>query len=282
MLFRSAQPDELADVRRLLSNLPASGAIVTPERHKLSAIGLEAGALNAMPYLKHFLERILAGLGMSTVGMGAADTSNKSTALVVSAETRQTAEYMQDVVKRLIDNKIIKELLAEGGFDTTNGQHHVEIRFPNINKEERRAQENHTSQLWAQNLLTETESRAALGYQAITNDQRIELHANLYPHINTSKGANAQAQNKGQPVNQYGTLPAKPEIPKRDELLEILQDQCSVKQLKEFVNNDGIAQYLIDRMDAMRISTQSVIEKNHLICAISMIANKRLEAVRKI
>ena len=232
-----ASEDELAEIEAIIDGLPASGAFVTPERHDVKVVGSDNKALDTCPYLKYFKDRVLSGLGMSDVGMGTTDTTNKSTAQVVSSETRQTAEFIQKSIKYIWDHYIIRELLAEGGFKVSafNDKNDVELRFPSINKEERRANENHASQLWAQNLITETEARAELGRKALTPEQRKELYGELYDTSEGTEGANAQSNNKAQPANQHGKQATKPSIAKRD--VYIPTPGVPVEQLLQDVKN---------------------------------------------
>jgi len=212
-----ATPEELDAMEQIVESLPSSGAIVTPERHDVTAIGADRKALDVNPYLKYFKSRVYAGLGQSSVGMGESDTANKATALVVSNETRQLAEYFQSILAEIINEHLIKEIMLEGGFkySSQDDSRKVTISFPSIDKNEKRATENHVSQLFTTSCITETEMRAELGREPISKDQRKELHANLYPDV-PSDGAQASIKSKSQPSNQHGKLASKPTVTKRN------------------------------------------------------------------
>jgi len=61
---------EIDVVKAEIQRMPTEGGIVTPERHDIKAIGAEGRALRAEGYLKHFKQRVIAGLGISSVDLG--------------------------------------------------------------------------------------------------------------------------------------------------------------------------------------------------------------------
>jgi hypothetical protein len=69
---------EVDVVEEQIRLMPSEGAIVTPERHEITAIGAEGRALRAEGYLTHFKKRVFAGLGVSQVDMGDGDTTNRA------------------------------------------------------------------------------------------------------------------------------------------------------------------------------------------------------------
>ena len=251
---RPAQPDEIFAVRQTVEKMPPNGCLVTPERHAIKAIGVEGSLIDAHIYLQYYKMRVLAGLGMSSVSMGDSGTSNKGTAVVLDKHIINTTITFQQVLKMHIDEFMIKELLAEGGFDTSyiNEDNKVGIIFPPVDTEEQRAKENHYAQMYTQYAITEDEMRQEMGREPIQNKQRHNDYFELIvkplemikaklaqqtavvtgqakPVVTKTKSGSSKVDrpkkvgmNKEQPTNQHGTLSAKPRIPKNDEVEQLI------------------------------------------------------------
>lgn len=251
---RPAQPDEIAAVKLVVERMPPNGCIVTPERHSIKSVGVEGALIDASIYLEYYKNRVLSGLGMSTISMGEGGGSSKGTAVVLDKHLVNTTAMFQQVLKMYIDEFMIKELLAEGGFDTSyiNEDNKVCIVFPPIDTEEQRAKENHNAQMFAQFCITEDEMRKEFGRDPITPEQRhgdffelitkptkmIEaklaqetamVAGNAKPIVAKTAGSTSKidrpknvGQAKEMPTNQHGTLNAKPRIPKNDEIQDLL------------------------------------------------------------
>ena len=69
---------EIDAVEEQIKIMPSEGAIVTPERHEIKAIGAEGRAVRAEGYLEHFKKRVIAGLGISSVDLGDGETANRA------------------------------------------------------------------------------------------------------------------------------------------------------------------------------------------------------------
>lgn len=248
---RPAQDPEITAMQAELERMPPNGALVVPERHNVEVLGAERAALDVTKYLAFFKQRVLAGLGMSAVGMGEGDSSNKSTASVIDKHMHNTTEMFQEIITMFVDQFIIKELLAEGGYfyDAFNEDNKVTLFFPPIDKEAQYAKENHYTQLYAQNAILEDELRFALGRDAISDEDRKNMYFELIekpkalilaadeaflpksnitsgpttgsnkskPTSNTkSNAAEKTGKNREQPTNQYKTLLTRPSIAKND------------------------------------------------------------------
>ena len=251
---RPAQPDEIAAIKMVVERMPPNGCLVTPERHAIKAVGVEGSLIDASIYLEYYKNRVLSGLGMSGVGMGEGGTSNKGTAVVLDKHLVNTAGMYQQILKMYIDEYMIKELLAEGGFDVSyiNEDNKVGIHFPPIDTEEQRAKENHYAQMYTQYAIDEDEMRREFGREPMKDEQRHRDYFELVTKplemikaklaqetaivagqakpvvTKTASGASKidRPKNVGQakemPTNQHGTLSAKPRIPKNDEIEQIL------------------------------------------------------------
>lgn len=156
---------EIDIVRQELEYMPPEGILVTPERHEIQMIGAEGRALRADGYLKHFKERVLAGLGVSALDMGEGGTSNRNTANRLSDNIRDDVKAIQDDFEAQFDFQIIRELLLEGQFDSDilDPQNTVHLQFKEIDIDRQIAYENHQAQMYTQHAISEDELRVAIG-----------------------------------------------------------------------------------------------------------------------
>jgi len=177
---RPGQDDEISAMQSEIQRMPPNGAIVTPERHEVVAIGAEKKALDVEKYLGYFKGRIIAGLGMSSVGMGDGGTANRGTAQVVDKHMHNTTETFQKIIAMFINDFIIKELLAEGGYtyDAIDDDNKVSLFFPPVDKEEQRSRENHLAQMYTQHTITETEMRQDGGRDPLKDEDREDMYFN--------------------------------------------------------------------------------------------------------
>lgn len=245
---RPALSDEITTVKATVEGMPPNGCIVTPERHTVKAIGVEKTVVDASVYLEYYKNRVLSGLGMSGLGMGDGSTTNRGTAVVLDKHLINTTISFQQIIKIHIDEFMIKELLAEGGFDTTwiNEDNKVGIFFPPIDTEEQRAKENHYSQMYAQGTITQEEMRHEFGrepfstrdrqfmYDSMVTNPKAEFENDLAIKLAKVGGtikaqtsgkaspASKSAANKEQPANQYGKQTAKPKFPQNDEIQSLI------------------------------------------------------------
>lgn len=172
---------EIDIVRTELEFMPPEGMLVTPERHEIQMIGAEGRALRADGYLKHFKERVLAGLGVSALDMGEGGTSNRNTANRLSDNIRDDVKAIQDDFEAQFDFHIIRELLLEGQFDSEilDEKNTVHLKFKEIDIDRQIAFENHQVQMYAQHAISEDELRVAIGRDPIPvgeNDVRGKMY----------------------------------------------------------------------------------------------------------
>jgi hypothetical protein len=198
---------EIDVVRTELEYMPPEGILVTPERHEISMIGSEGRALRAEGYLKHFKERVLAGLGTSSVDMGEGGTSNKNTADRLSDNLRDDVKAIQDDFEAQFDFMIIRELLLEGRFGVSilDPDNVVHLKFKEIDIERLIKFENHVAQMYAQHTISEDEMRVRIGQDPIPLDDEdirekmywsiIEQPSLLIKSMDESSGLSAATDN---------------------------------------------------------------------------------------
>ncbi|MHA2069124.1 MAG: hypothetical protein ACXABY_32590 [Candidatus Thorarchaeota archaeon] len=161
--------DEIEVAKREIEYMPAEGGIVTPERHKIEAIGAEGRALRGEGYLTHFKRRVIAGLGVSIIDLGEADSANRATARTLSRQLIDTVKDIQDALEEQFYREVVSELLLEStfDFDVLAANHAVGLQFREIDIENRIEQEKHSAEMFEANGLTYPEFRIALGKEPI-------------------------------------------------------------------------------------------------------------------
>lgn len=149
--------------------MPAEGAIVTPERHEITAIGAEGRAVRAEGYLKHFQERVWSGLGVSSVDMGIGDLTNRATANTMSRALVDSVKDIQDSLEAQWDLYVIQELLLESTFgdNVLEEQNMVHLHFNEIDLQNKMEMENHHLEMFKGNAITYSELRAELNREPI-------------------------------------------------------------------------------------------------------------------
>jgi len=160
---------EIEVVEEQIQYMPAEGAIVTPERHEITAIGAEGRALRAEGYLEHFKKRIFAGLGVSQVDMGDGDTTNRATAQTMSRALIDTVKDVQDELEAQWDHEVISELLLESTFGdrVLDEEFMVHLQFKEIDLQNKMESEKHSVELFEGNAITWDELRAEMGREPI-------------------------------------------------------------------------------------------------------------------
>jgi hypothetical protein len=169
-------------VRSTIEYMPSGGIFVSDHRHNIEAIGSEGKALKINEYLEYFKKRVYAGLGVSPMDMGEADSANRATANTLSKIAIQDVEALQSSIKTFVETYIINELLLEGGFEEAllDSNQMVRIKFGSVDKEEKSKEENQTIQLWLNKLISEKEARRRIGEQPIAEEDRDFNYYKLY------------------------------------------------------------------------------------------------------
>lgn len=160
---------EIDIVEQQVRVMPAEGAIVTPERHDITAIGSEGRALRAEGYLEHFKKRVFAGLGVSSVDMGDGDTTNRATANTLSRALVDAVKDIQDALEAQWDHEVITELLLESTFGemVLEEDSMVHINFNEIDIQNKMELEKHRLEMFTGNAITWDELRADINLEPI-------------------------------------------------------------------------------------------------------------------
>ena len=161
-----------------MRNMPTEGMIVAPFYHDIKAIGAEGRALRCEGYMEYFKNRVLAGLGASEVALGYSGSASRSAADTIERGMYNTVREFQKVISGALETEIFRELALEGGYEWNNADK-VEFFFPEIDIDDKIKDENHIINLYAGNLITESEARGLMGRQPVSDEDRSELYFNL-------------------------------------------------------------------------------------------------------
>lgn len=164
---------EIEKAQREIESSTLDGVIVTNERTQIKAIGAEGTALSAEGYLKYFEERCFSALGVSASQMGRGGAKQDSESM--EAQIHDTVKYIQRVMSIFIEEKIIAELLLEGGFNPIyNADDMVKYKFEEISLETKLKKENHEMLRYQSNVITFEEARRQMGIKDnVDNEERL-------------------------------------------------------------------------------------------------------------
>ena len=172
-----ATEPEIMKAQREIEMSTLDGIVVTNERTNIKAIGAEGTALNAEGYLKYFEERCFSALGVSASQMGRGGA--KQDADSMEAQIHDTVKYIQRILSIFIEEKIINELLLEGGYNPIlNEEDIVSYEFEEISLETKVKKENHEMLKWQGNITTNEETRRKLGMKDKVDDEE-RLYKNM-------------------------------------------------------------------------------------------------------
>lgn len=169
---------EIDVVKKELQLMPIEGGIVTPERHEIDLLGSESRALRIEPYLEHFKRRVWAGLGISSVDVGEADTSNRSTSETMSRALIDGVKDFQATLECQFNHFVLEELLQESTFgEDVLKEGQVRLRFREIDLDKQVKLETHAADQFTKNAITYDELRAAQGRQPVKIPEPGEEHS---------------------------------------------------------------------------------------------------------
>jgi len=162
---------EVDIVKAELEFMPAEGAIVTPERHEITALGAEGRALRVEGIINHFKQRVFAGCEMSSIDFGEGDTANRSTSDAMSRNLVDSVKAVQFEFEMFVNEFIINELLLESTFDDPlSNENIVELKFNEIDIDSKIKVENHAINMFRAYGITANEFRRSLGKEPFTEE----------------------------------------------------------------------------------------------------------------
>lgn len=230
---------EVSLMTNVLKEIDDYGGVVTSERVEIKSIGAESMALRVESYIKHFLERVMIGLGVSSTDLGVGDSSGKSTGEVISQTLKEAVTDMQRVIARFITEELFTELLVESGKYPAKylipEEDIVRLSFNNLDRDAQIKIESHYLNLANSGMITQKEFRGKIGLRDLSEEEVSSIgkwSESLLPPIeveqmkaaikaseisattaqasttssttgNKSSGAAATAKSITKPVNQY-------------------------------------------------------------------------------
>lgn len=207
--------DEVDEVQAIVENMDVEGGLVTTERVKINAIASN-NALDAQGYLAYFEKRVFTAMGVSELMMGRGGTASRSTGDNLSSDFKDRIKALQKVMSTFVTDKMVNEILLEGGFDPVlNPDDAVRFTFNEIDMDSRIKAENQAVFLYEHNAISESEMRELLNRDPIEDGEvRAGMHLQVITLATAAANAEAKAatstgsketDNKTKPTNQHGT-----------------------------------------------------------------------------
>ena len=204
---------EIDELNTTVQEMPTYGHLVTTNRVDITVIEAKHQATDMTPIMEYWKTRVLSGLGVSAVGLGEANTSNRGTATTVVEEFQNTAASFQRAIASLVGNYMIRELLAEHGISPIRIDENrvVSLFLPEIDLVNKIKAETHVMYKWEHNAITQEELRIGLGLEPLDDEEREDtyLHRVSVPLILAKAGLDEEpgdpdTNNKQKPENQFG------------------------------------------------------------------------------
>jgi hypothetical protein len=159
---------EIAKAKQEIEMGSLDGVFITNEKTEIKAIGSEGTAINLSPYLDYFENRVFSALGVSAAQMGRGGA--KQDADSMEQQVHDTVKFIQRMMSEFIENKIIVELLLEGGFNPFEKDCDVQYVFEEISLETQIKKENHEINKYQSNVTTFNEARRRMGMKDESDD----------------------------------------------------------------------------------------------------------------
>lgn len=233
---------EITQAQNAMNNMDVDGGIVTSNRVSIKPIASDQ-VINAEPFLRYLEQRVFTGLGVPAVMFGRGDTSNRSTSDSMASEMSDRISAIQTVIENFFNDKILRELLMEGGYDPVlNPEHVVEFRFKENDMDRKIKSETHAVYLYEHNSITEDEMRSYLGKDPITDRSKMfqtlvtQANAKATGSAETSKEEEAgtkETNNKQKPTNQSGTKTSPKKMTNSAESVEVILGDLKDKLMAE-------------------------------------------------
>ena len=160
--------EEIAKAKYEIESGSLDGVFITNEKTEIKAIGSEGTAMNMQPYLNYFENRVFSALGVSAAQMGRGGA--KQDADSMEQQVHDTVKYIQRMMSDFIENKILIELLLEGGFNPFDANNYVDYVFEEISLETKIKKENHEINKYQSNVTTYPEARRRMGLKDESDD----------------------------------------------------------------------------------------------------------------
>lgn len=227
---------EVDYVKRLVQSLPTQGVVFTPERHKIEVVS-DSKALDASEYLRYFKDRVYLGLGVASVDMGEAGTSNRGTAITISQNLKDSIQADQKVFSELFNLHIIRPILMESKMtiDLAEAFNSVGLGLLTIDADEKIKRENHALTLYTGGIVSQTEAREMSGHDPMDEDTKVRetfpgFQTQLQAYL-TMLNAKLQPTKTAEGAVKPPTIPAEQEAVFRKALTSIRPENSGGSKL---------------------------------------------------
>ena len=160
--------EEITKAKYEIESGSLDGVFITNEKTEIKAIGSEDTALNMQPYLAYFENRVFSALGVSASQMGRGGAQQDADSM--EQQVHDTVKFIQRMMSEFIENKILIELLLEGGFNPFDANTYVDYVFEEISLETKIKKENHEINKYQSNVTTYPEARRRMGMKDQSDD----------------------------------------------------------------------------------------------------------------
>lgn len=224
----------------LYRKMAPDGVLITGGNAEIKAIGSESQALRVEGYLKYFLHRALAGLGISPYILGL-EGGGQGTVEAAVELMMMRVRFCQAEIAREIEMFILNELLWEGGFDPyTKEEDIVKLTFDGVDEAQQTKMANTAADLFNKNLLDHNEARQMAKIRGKHNEKDLYLNKIEIPKSKADAIAKGDAQKTaGVAIARARPKPAAPK--KKKKAKEVLEDISNFipennEQLDMFIN----------------------------------------------
>jgi hypothetical protein len=100
----------------IIDNMHQFGGVATPHRVSIDLKGSESQALRLESYLRHYQNRVLAGLCTSEVDLAISNSTTGGSAGIISQPLKDEVRAYQKTISDFITNKLFCELLLESPY----------------------------------------------------------------------------------------------------------------------------------------------------------------------
>lgn len=182
--------DEVSRVQRTIQYMPPGSMYITDWRQEVNAISADGQIVDMAFYLDYFKQRVIAGVGLTPMDLGDGSGTTRSNADSMSKNMLLDIEAMARIVEDTINFKVIMPMLIEGGFNPLEDLNdEVRMQFGVIDREERRAEEQHVSDLYNKNIFDLDEARQRINSRPWEDSQFERTHQYLFKSADTLTAA---------------------------------------------------------------------------------------------
>lgn len=212
-----ARPGEVETINAAVARMAANGMFTTDHRISAKMINVQTGSIDLIPYIEYYKNRVLSGLGSSSLSMGEAATSNRNTSESIDDALADRCVIVQQAIAAMFSNYIIPDVLTSLGVEKDkmydrDGNLAVELAFNEIRIEKKIAKDNHTVALWQANLINHDEARRALQKTPSSSSDWTKMYVNTVQIPLRNSASDDAVSNlvgsQNTPTNQHTTKAA--------------------------------------------------------------------------